>query len=171
MSNNAFSGIIDEDIHCLYDDMINALLENKALTTCAELSFGNCKFVDCDNCDRGKYVPGGPLYFPSGKLCPLCFGKGKDSIEEKECIWLCTEFESRGWVSNIGRDRRSANISSLQAETMCSVEHYNKLVSCDYIVLDKCNECYCGAKFKRIGKPQFCGLGRKSFILVFWESF
>ena len=168
---NPFSGIITPELHTTYNNMIDAILEDEALTTNCKFVFGNCVFVDCDNCSRGKYVPGGPLYFPSGKLCPLCFGKGGYSVESSEEHWLCVEFSSQGWMTTSGKAaHRTGNIPKGAAETLCKIEHYQRIVSCEHIVLDKNNECLSENRYKRIGRPESCGFGDKTYIFTFWEQ-
>ena len=163
-----FAGIITLEEHELYKYMIDALLEDRALTVCCEFVFGNCQFIECENCSNGIYKSGGPIYFPNGKLCPLCFGKGKTSVEERECHWMCVEFDSKGWHTGIGRRAHMTETVEQGAESFCKIELWPKVVGAEYVILDNCNPCI-AQKYKRVGRPEPCGLGRKLYIRQFWE--
>ena len=163
-----FAGLITNVEHELYNCMIDALLEDKALTVCCEFIFGNCRFIECDNCQNGAYITGGPAPFPNGALCPFCFGKGKTSVEERECHWMCVEFESRSWNTSFGKNAHLTRTPQMGAESFCKIELWPKIMSAESVILDNCNPCV-ARKYKRVGHPELCGLGRKSYIRQFWE--
>jgi hypothetical protein len=64
-----FAGIITSGMKQLYNDAINALLENTALTVPCKLVYENTKLQDCPNClydpltrkSSNQYQAGGPL--------------------------------------------------------------------------------------------------------------
>jgi len=163
---NPFSGIITPALKTTFNNMIDAILEDGACTVTCTLVFGGQKFVACVNCAGGIYVPGGPIPFPNGKICPLCNNK-PIQVEETEEVSLAVFFDQKKWRTMA--TRTSPKTFNELAETMCAITLYPKLKACKHIILDNVNELYARSVYKRMGEPEPCGFGDMRYILTAWE--
>lgn len=161
---NPFAGVITPQLHNLWTGAINSLLEPGALTVPCTLIYGNVHFVECTNCVNKTYKAGGPVPFPRGGMCPLCGGRDRETVEATECLNLIVIFDRAQF-----RVLRGVNTDDDYAETMCHIKYWNKIVGCEYAILDSCNEDQTNSRFCRYGKPMRCGLGKQEFIIVPWR--
>lgn len=163
---NPFSGIITPALKTTFNNMIDALLEEGACTVPCTLVFGGQKFVACSNCAGGIYVPGGPIPFPNGKICPLCNNK-PIQVEETEEVHLMVIFDSKKWRTMAATT--SPKTFNELAETMCHMTLYPKLKAAKHVILNNTNELYSRNVYKRMGEPEPCGFGDMRYILTAWE--
>lgn len=164
---NPYSGIITAALKTTFNNAIDALLEDSACTVSCKLIFGGQKFVACTNCQGGIYVPGGPIPFPNGKVCPLCQGTSKKEVEQSEIVYLMPIFDSKKWTS--GAIKTSPKYPLEVCETMSHLTLMPKLKACKHIILDFTNSNYTQNVFKRIGEPEPCGFGDMRYIITAWE--
>lgn len=162
-NNNTFSVFTDQ-FFAQFDTAINTLIADNGCSVPCTLVFGNCTFIECTNCTNGIYNPDGAVPFANGQLCPLCLGKPHTTVREEECFNFAVTFESRGFRSSRARDPQ------VMAETFCRVEFYERIRACEYAILDNCNECRWGDRYKPMGLPEPCGLKFKNYILTAWEK-
>jgi len=162
-NTNLFS-VFTDDFFAQHEKAINTLIADTGCSVPCTLVFGNCRFLNCDNCSNSIYTPGGPAPFANGQLCPLCLGGRGQSVTEEECWNFVVEFNSKGFRSSKARDPK------VEAETFCRTEFYERIRACEYAILDNCNECRWGERYKPIGLPEPCGLKFKNFILTAWEK-
>lgn len=165
---NPFTSIFTPAFHNTFTNAIDALLSNCALTTPCRLIFGNSRFIQCTNCQGGIYKPGGPVYFPRGKVCPLCNGKASFTVEAVEDVYLMVNFDTKKFTQMDGAEKYPGFADDM-AQTMCRVELYPKIVSAEKAILDMCNQCYSSNFYKRVSHPRFLGLGKQEYLLTTWQ--
>ena len=78
-------------------------------------------------------------------------------------IWDAKKWESLG-----GMATSTSHTPEVHAVTMCRIEWYLKIVGVDHAELDMCN-CVGRNKFKRVGHPEPCGLGKPNWIITKWQ--
>lgn len=165
---NPYTGIITPALKTAFNNAIDALLENTALTVPCQINYGGVKFTDCVNCQGGMlYASGGPIPFSPGSLCPYCAGVGHFQVEETEIVHLVCIFDSKklkGIVPPI-----SPSTFNMYAQTMCALTLTPKLKAAKTIILDSNNKLYSRNVYKRYGEPEPLGFGDMRYILATWE--
>ena len=162
LSSNPLVDLFSDAQLIQYNQMISAVL-----TACAvkcELTFGNCKWVDCVDCLGGLYGPGGAEL---SSKCSVC--KGTKQVAVDETLELCMAVE---WDSSKFEKYADVDMANVGVQIKTHMEYCSLLKGMQYIKLDTCNKCCDDKKYKIVGHPIPCGFGRKkSFLTVFLESF
>lgn len=174
---NPFSGIIRPELKVLFRNMINALLEDTALTVPCKVVYGGSKFEVCENCvydpigkkSANKYVAGGPMPFRNGSTCPVCQGTGGGVRETitTETIYLCVIFDHKKWL-NVSDEVLKSPES--YAQTLCKNDYISKLVKAKEIVLNTDFEPRDRHTFQRVGDPKPVGFGSDDYIVTTWKK-
>lgn len=164
---NPYSGIITAALKTTFNNAIDALLEDAACTVACTIVYGGQKFEQCSNCQGGVYVPGGPIPFPNGRVCPLCQGTSRKEVEQTETIYLMPIFDSKKWVTTAVKT--SAKYPNEVCETMSHLTLMPKLKAAKHIIIDSTNSGYTQNVFKRVGEPEPCGFGDMRYIITAWE--
>jgi len=55
-------------------------------------------------------------------------------------------------------------------QTISKFEDYNKIKSCNKIIIDTSIQDYTESYFQRNSEPEPCGLGESSYIFTFWKK-
>jgi len=164
---NPYTGIITSALKTSFNNAIDALLENTACTVACTLVYGGQKFENCTNCTGGIYVPGGPIPFPNGKICPLCQGTSRREVEITETVYLMPIFDNKKWRTSA--IKVSTKYPYEVCETMSHLTLMPKLKAAKHIIIDSTNAGYNRNVFKRVGNPEPCGFGDMRYILTAWE--
>ncbi len=155
--------------------MIDALLENTALTRPCRFNYGTTKQTTCPNCiydsmgGKSSGIPVSlPLYpFSEGQVCPYCQGFGTIAEDTSEIIYLMVIWEYKNWV-NIG-----VNIATPEGkiQTISSVSAtLNKIKRAKEIIVDTNLEPIVSHRFQRYGEPSPIGFGDDGYIATMWQS-
>lgn len=171
-----FTGIITAAHKQTFKDMINALLEQTALTVPCKLVFENTKLQDCPNClydsisgrSSNQYESGGPIPFLSGQICPYCAGVGSLSFSSDETVYLGIIKPAFFGMSQL--DPESVNFVDGKIQSLCGIEYYAKLKNVSYIIVDTNISDLTLSKFIRYRDPVPMGFGDNSFIVTTWQS-
>lgn len=171
-----FSGIITSGFKQTFNDAINALLEDTALTVPCKLVFENTKLQDCPNClydpitkkSSNQYQAGGPLQFVNGQICPYCGGLGSLSYSSDEILYL-------GIIKPVffGMDQlelNNVNYVDGMIQSLSSINFYAKLKSASYIIVDTNLENLTINKYVRHRDPIPVGFGDNSYIITTWKN-
>ena len=172
--SNPFSGIITQGLKDLHKNMIDALLEDAALTRPCRLIYSSTKYTDCPNCiydalgnrSSGRYEPGGPVPFQLGARCPVCNGAGRIAQEESEDdIYLCILWDYKHWINF------DVNVQSPagKVQTLSKIELTPKLKRANEIIFATDVEEYIRHRFQRDSEPQPCGFGANNYVTVMWK--
>ena len=170
---NPFEGIITPQFKKLHKDMIDALLEDTALTVECTLNYKSTKFEDCLNClydniggkSSNRYQNGGPVPFYHG-ICPVCNGQGKKQSSSSENLWLAAIWDSKSWTGLSQEQIKKAEVS---VQTMSRIDVYDKLVKCTSIIIESELNKYKTNEFHRVGNPEPCGFG-STHLITSWKQ-
>lgn len=172
MATNPFSGIITPELKLLHKNMIDALLEDEALTVECTLTYAETKFTECTNCymnnvtgkSSGRYKAGGPIPFTNGQ-CPYCYGAGKTTSESTENMWLLAIWDSKKWILN----DPAINVADISVQTMSKITTLPNLNKCRNIKFDTKIAGHGIGDFTRVGHPQPLGWGDSNWIITSWK--
>lgn len=174
---NMFSGIIaNNNMKQIFNDAIDALLEETALTVPCKLVFENTKLQDCPNCiydpiskkSSNQYQAGGPVPFVDGQICPYCVGVGSLSFSNEEIVYL-------GIIKPVffGMDQlelNNVNYVDGMIQSLCSVDFYAKIKNASHIIVDTNIENITINKYVRHRDPIPVGFGDNSYIITTWKN-
>lgn len=173
---NMFSGLINNSFKQIFNDAIDALLEDTALTVPCKLVYENTKLQDCPNCiydpisgkSSNQYQSGGPVLFVDGQICPYCVGVGSLSFTSEDTIYL-------GIIKPVffGMDQlelNNVNYVDGMIQSLCSINYYAKLKNASYIIVDTNLQDLTINKFIRHRDPIPVGFGDNSYIITTWKN-
>lgn len=171
-----FTGIITAAHKQTFKDMINALLEDTALTVPCKFVYENTKLQDCPNClydsmsrrSSNQYQAGGPIFFIDGQMCPYCAGIGSLSFTNEEVIYLGVIKPS--FFNMAPSDLESINFVDGKIQSLCNIEYYAKIKNASYIIVDTNLSDLALNKYIRYRDPMPMGYGDNSFIVTTWQS-
>jgi hypothetical protein len=152
--------------------MIDAILEDTALTVACTLIYSGTKATECINCilnnvsgkSSGKYKAGGPIPFTNGQ-CPYCYGAGKAISESTEILYLLPIWDSKKWLL----DDKSINIADIAVQTMSKITTYDELARCSKIKIDTALNNFGLPEFTRLGNPRPIAFGASNHIITSWK--
>jgi hypothetical protein len=171
-----FTGIITSAHKQTFKDMINALLEDTALTVPCKLVFENTKLQDCPNCiydsisrrSTNRYEPGGPIPFIDGQICPYCAGVGSLSFSNEKELYL--GIIKPAFFGMAPLELESVNFVDGKIQSLCNISHYANIKNASYIIIDTNITDLSLNKYIRYRDPIPMGFGDNSFIVTTWQS-
>lgn len=172
MALNPFSGIISSELKNLHTNAISALLYDDACTQACKLSYGVTKHDPCVNCiydgvgrkSSNRYLPGGPIPFPNGSICPMCNGAGLKAVETTENIKLMVIWDYKQFIN-----LNTVNNPEGKIQTVGFAKDAPKIKRAKDIIVATDLAAVATHRFNRISEPQPCGFGTNSFIECLWE--
>lgn len=172
--SNIFSGLINNEFKGLYDQAIDALLDNNSLTVPCSIYYNtpndsfctNCLFDSINNRSLNIYNNTGPVPFPENGICSICNGYGKIEKTKSEIIYLGVIFDSKYWLN---WNSKTVNISDGAVQTICKIELFPKLINAQYMTMDTSIQAYRSYKYALAGDPAPCGLGNNRYIITMWS--
>lgn len=173
MTQNPFSGLISEDFKNLYNNAIDSLLEQGALTVKCKLKYlsnlksfcNNCKFDSVTKLSSNLYNNTGPRPFVENTICPVCLGMGVSDSSSEEYLNLAVIFDSKYFLDY---NNRVVNIVDGAVQTICPITYMPKIRNANEIIIDSNIEKYGGYSYRRAGDPNPCGLGSNRYIFTMW---
>lgn len=173
---NPFAGIITSSYKQTFKDMINALLEDTALTVPCKLVFENTRLQDCPNCiydpishkSSNQYQTGGPLPFADGQICSYCIGAGSLSFSNEEDLYL--GIIKPAFFSMSPLELETVNFVDGKIQSLCNIEHYAKIKNASYVIIDTNITDLSLNKYIRYRDPIPMGFGDNSFMVTTWQS-
>lgn len=171
---NIFSNLINAEFKGLYDQAIDAILENNALTVPCSIFYNtpndtycnNCLFDPINNRSLNIYNGIGPLPFPENGICSVCNGNGKVEKSKSEIVYLAVIFDSKYWF-NWGS--KVINVQDGMVQTICKIELLPKIRNAQYMSMDTNIQPYGGHSYALAGDPSPCGLGSNKYIITMWS--
>jgi hypothetical protein len=169
--SNPFTGIITQLMKDTHKNMIDALLEDTALTVPCLLYYAGTKWTTCTNCgpnniggkSNNVYNGTGPAPFYHG-VCPRCNGEYRLKVESTDTLYLCPIWDSKKWILNTPA-LKTANI---EVQTMSKITTYDDLKRATKIQIDSTINPYGTATFIRVGDPEPLGFGASNWIICSW---
>ena len=173
--SNPFSGLISTDLKNLFNNAIDSLLENNALSLPCKIFFDNqINTTYCNNCifdpismlSSNIYNNSGPHPFQEGAICPVCLGLGvlKDS-SSSETIYLAFIFDSKYFLNG-----KIINIPDGSIQSICNISLINKIKNASQIVFDTNIENLSSYKYERASDPEPAGFGDNRYIITLWKK-
>lgn len=171
---NIFSNLINPEFKGLYDQAIDALLENNALTVPCSIFYNtpndticnNCLFDPINNRSLNIYNNTGPAPFPENGICSICNGYGKVEKSKSEIVYLAVIFDSKYWF-NWGH--KTVNVADGMVQTICKIELLPKIRNAQYMKIDTNVQSYGDHSYALAGDPSPCGLGSNKYIITMWS--
>ena len=173
MAKNYFAGIINSDLKNLFNDAINALLEDSGATLPCTLYYGVTKYESCSNClydpigrkSSNRFQNGGSVPFPMGAVCPVCNGDGKRPVIPPATIYLAVIFDYKQFLS------MSAPVNNPDGmiQTLGKKEATPRLKRAKEIQVATNISGYADHRFQRISEPEPLGFGNSEFVLCNWK--
>jgi hypothetical protein len=168
--SNPFEGIITQGFKDTHKYMIDALLEDTALTVECTLHYLETKFTVCTNCypnniggkSSNIYRPGGPIPFSHG-LCPYCNGLYKISATASDTLYLMTIWDSKRWLLDT-----FAKTAKIDVQTMSKITTYGQLHRASKVTLDASIKNLGITDFVKVGDPKVIGYGGDHWIIYSW---
>jgi hypothetical protein len=174
--SNPFSGIISAPFKQLFDDAINAILEETALTVPCKLLFKDTKITDCPNCiydsisrrSSNQYQTGGPLPFVNGQICPYCAGIGSLTFSAEENVSLGLIKPVFFKYANL--DLEAVNFVDGKIQSLCNISYYAKIKNASSIIIDTNITGLSNSTFIRFRDPVPVGFGNNTFMITTWQG-
>jgi hypothetical protein len=170
--SNPFAGIITQGFKDLHKNIIDALLEDTALTVACTLIYSATKPTECLNCiinnvsgkSSGRYKSGGPIPFTNGQ-CPYCYGAGKTVAESTDILYLMPIWDKSKWIL----DDPAIKVADISVQTMSKITTYADLARCSKIKIDNAIENLGTSEFTRLGVPHPIAFGASNHIITSWK--
>ena len=170
-----FDTIISTEFKQTFNNAIDALLKNTALTVPCKLVYsGGQNTTYCNNCifdpisrlSANIYNSTGPSPFAEKTICPVCMGMGFVQEDAAETVSLAVIFDSK-YFMNI-TSKSVLNIPDGSIQTLCAIEYLPKIKNANEIIVDTNIAKYGDYSYQRAGDPMPVGLGDNKYILTTW---
>lgn len=172
---NPFSGLINSDVKNLFNNAIDSLLENNALTVPCTVKYisankeqnlcNNCFFDSISLLSSNRYNGTGPYPFVENTICPVCMGKGTLSSNTKEeTLYLAVIFDSKYFINN----SKLIDIPAGSVQTLSNMDTINKIRNTNEIIFNSTINSYNDYTYQRASDPEPCGLGDHRYIITLW---
>jgi hypothetical protein len=175
--NNPFSGIISPQLKKTFNNAIDSLLENKALSLPCKIIYDNLiSNVYCNNCifdnisllSSNIYNGTGPNSFGEGSVCPVCLGSGfLKSGTSNETIYLAFIFDSKYFLN---LNNKVLNVPDSYIQSICDIKLLSKIKNAKEIVFDNNINTLSYFKYERVSDPEPLGFGDNKYIIVMWKK-
>lgn len=174
---SAFESIISSEFKQTFNNAIDALLKDTALTVPCKLMYSglqnnttycnNCIFDPISKLSANIYNGTGPSPFTEKTICPVCMGIGLVQQDSYETISLAVIFDSK-YFMNI-RSGSAINIPDGSVQTICSIDYLPKIRNANELVVDTNIAHYGDYTYERSGDPMPAGLGSNKYIITMWK--
>lgn len=170
---NPLAGIITTEFKALFNNAIDAMLENTALTVPVQLIYESTKFISCQQCQGdvignkpntgglvGSLVPIGNI-----SLCPTCHGSNRVKEEvSPETVYLAVVRNSKSFI-----DFNNVKAPDGAIQTICAISLLPKLKRAKEIIVSSDILPYTKQKYTRIESESPEGLGQSNYCFIVWQ--
>lgn len=172
---NPFNNIISKELKQTYNDAIDSLLQQNALTVPCRLKYSgqhnqtlcsNCVFDPIAKLSSNIYNNTGPSPFTEGTMCPVCGGIGLITTDYSEIIHMAVLFDSKYWVN---WSSNTVKIPDGMVQTICLSSYLVKIRNAKEVVFDTNLEPYNNYLYERAGDPNPVGFGDNRYIFTMWS--
>jgi hypothetical protein len=175
--NNSFNNLISKDLKNIFNDAIDGILANNALSIPCTIVYdnqinnnycNNCIFDNISLLSSNIYNNTGPNPFQQGSVCPVCFGLGLiKNISSNEIINLAFIFDNKYFL-NI--NSKIINIPDGSVQSICNITLLNKIKNASEIIFDNNISSLSHFKYERASDPEPMGLGDNRYIATLWKK-
>lgn len=175
--SNPFSGIISSNFKSIFNNAIDSLLEDNALSLPCKLIYNNqTNNTYCNNCifdnislmSSNLYNGTGPNPFENGSVCPVCLGLGYLKYEtSSENIYLAFIFDSKYFLN---MNSKVVNIPDGVIQSLCNINLLAKIKNAQEVVFDNNLTNIGHFKYERASDPEPVGFGDNRYIMTMWKK-
>lgn len=176
--SNPFQNIISAELKSLYDNAIDAIVNEGGLAVPCGLSYSGQQIQNfCNNCvydpitklSANIYNGTGPNYFPDGSVCPVCMGNGTtdtDTLVNTSTVYLAVILNPKDFfpISN-----QIANITDGYIQTICNIQLAPQLRNAVGLTLLTDINNYGNYEYERSSDPTPAGFGSHRYIITMWK--
>lgn len=174
---NSFNNLISKDLKNIFNNAIDGILANNALSIPCTIVYDNqINNTYCNNCifdnisllSSNIYNSIGPSPFQEGSVCPICLGLGLiKNINSNEVVYLAFIFDSKYFL-NI--NSKTINIPDGSVQSICNISLLNKIKNASEIIFDNNLSNLSHFKYERASDPEPMGLGDNRYIATLWKK-
>jgi len=159
----------------LFNDMINALLADTALTIPCQLLFEDTQLEECPNCvfdsvsnrSSNVYKAGGPISFTHGN-CPYCFGVGTLATDNTTTLYMAVLWNYKEWIGWNGIPDDTL-LPYGQCQTLTKISTLTDIKRAKEVLFATDLSAYAKHRFIRVSEPNPIGFGGSDFITTIWK--
>ena len=171
---NPFDAAISPAFKNTFNQAIDALLANTALSVPCVLNYATSNISLCSNClydpisqrSLNRYNQTGQAPFADNSICPVCNGYGTIDTAKSETVYLGVIFDSKYWLK---WSSNSVNIADGSVQTICNISLLPKIKNAQNMTMDKNISAYGNYTYVTAGDPQPAGLGDNRYIITMWS--
>lgn len=170
---NPYSGIISAAHKELFNNLIDALLEDAALTYSVEFIYNSTTYIDCSQCQASTIgnkpatggLTGAPIPIGSNSLCPSCHGTNKvPYIPPSETYKIAVVTDYRKFINfKPPLDRANSYI-----QTICRRTLMPKLSQVKEIIICSDSQQLAKHRFEKVADFSPEGFGDPRYIFGTW---
>lgn len=173
--SNPFENVITKEFKQLYNNAIDGLLHQDALSIPCKLKYSgqqntslcnNCIFDPISKLSSNIYNGNGPRSFNEGTICPICNGIGLTRSDAYEIIYMAVLFDSKYWLNWASN---TVKISDGMVQSICLASYLPKIRNANEVIFDTNLEKYGNYTYNRAGDPSPVGLGDNRYIITMWQ--
>jgi hypothetical protein len=169
--SNPFAGIITSQMKTLWKNMIDALLEDDALTLACRPIYEGGSVTD---------ISGGNDVDPIGNKPPAVFLHGgpqfrqdgndvADTATDGDTIYLAVIWDSRKWVKTNSANAL-INAPDVHVQTLSKLDSLLTIKRASKLVIDEDLESTVRHVFQRVSEPEPIGFGQSNHFLTMWKK-
>lgn len=176
--SNPFANIISNELKTLYDNAIDAVVNEGGLAVPCGLSYagqqvqnfcGNCVYDPISKLSSNIYNGTGPNPFPDGSVCPVCMGNGTtdtDTAVDTTTVYLAVILTPKDFfpISN-----QIVNLPEGSIQTICHVKLAPQLRNAVGLTLLTDIDDYGNYEYERSSDPTPAGFGSHRYIITMWK--
>lgn len=172
---NPYLGIIKAEHKTLFNNIIDAILEDTGLTVPVTLVFNSTTYIACSQCTASAIgnkpatggLHGAPLPIGSNGLCPNCHGTNKvPYIPPTETYQIAVVTDYRKFVSFTLPE---SALPTDFVQTICRITLLPKLLQAKEIIVSSDVQGYIKQTFQRVANFSPEGLGENRYTFCTWE--
>lgn len=110
----------------------------------------NCVFDPIGKKSSGRYLTGGPVFFPVGSLCPLCNGAGTRAEQVSEVVRFLCAWTPQDFYMPVPR---GITVPEGRIQTKGYMTDFPKVMQCVEMIVENPLEPVLRARFKLVGEP------------------
>lgn len=173
MSSSPFDTIISAEFKKTFNQAIDALLMDNALTVPCTLVYSgtenttycnNCKYDPISKLSSSLYNGTGPVPFADNTICPVCVGLGMKNSDASEILYLAVIFDGKYFINITSSS--TVNIVDGMVQTICHSSLLPKIRNANSIIIDNNISKYGKYSYQRAGDPIPAGFGDNNYIIT-----
>ena len=175
--SNPFSSINFSELKNVYNNAIDALLDQNAISLPCQLIYASNEPELCNNCvfdhinqkSLNRYNNTGPAPFADMSICPVCNGLGFDKNNLEELVHLGVIFDSKYWFNWNSNKSNPIHVPDGSIQTICKSDLLPKIRNASKLMIDPSMHVYGSYYYTRANDPELAGFGESRYIFTRWN--